>query len=101
MKVQLVVKPQMEELAATSAPTTFGELMETLCTVPGNWQVLQGTSWPGSSRVSLGSGELQSNYWIASLPPDAGHDSSPKMDLHPVETFSYYPSLLAPKPINI
>jgi len=48
LKVLTVVQPQTGDDAATSALTTFGELMETLDGVLGESQLLQVTSQPGS-----------------------------------------------------
>ena len=52
--VLAVVQPQMADDAASSMPPTFGEHMETLDSVPGELQMPQVTSHPGSRHVRLG-----------------------------------------------
>jgi len=54
------IKPNTEKFATVAAPTTFGELMQTLDIVPGKLQIPQGTSKSGSSHIKLGSGKPQS-----------------------------------------
>jgi hypothetical protein len=44
LKVLAVVQLPMEDHAASSAVTTCGELMETLDTIPGKWQMPKVTS---------------------------------------------------------
>jgi len=61
LKVPAVAKLQMDDIAATPPPTTFGELMESLDIIPGLSQMPQGTSWPGRSDMRLRSGKPQSN----------------------------------------
>jgi len=55
LKVPAIVQPQTADDAASSEPTTFSEPLETLDSVPGEWQMPQATSRPGSSHVRLGS----------------------------------------------
>ena len=54
LKVPAVVQSQREEDATCFAPTTFGEPMETLDSIPGKSQMPQVTSRPGSSQWRLG-----------------------------------------------
>jgi hypothetical protein len=54
LEVLAVVKLQTENIAATSAVPTFGELMESLEIVRGKCHMLLGTSRPGSSYMRLG-----------------------------------------------
>jgi len=72
-----VVKPPTDEVAATPAPITYGELMKSLGIIPRISHIPQGTSWPGSSQMSLGSAKPESNKRTVSLPPDTELDSSP------------------------
>jgi len=71
-----LVEPQTDDVAGASALKTFGELVECLDNVAGISLMLQGTIWPGSIHMRLGSGMPQSNEGIQCLPPDAEPDSS-------------------------
>jgi hypothetical protein len=77
LMVPAIVKPQTDTAAAALLPKTFGELMQTLDTVPGKLQMPQGTSRPGSSQMRLGSEKLQSHTDIVSLWPDTVANSLP------------------------
>jgi len=52
LKVPAVVKLEMEDVAAASAQTTFGEHMETLDIMHGILQMPPGTSWQGSGQLN-------------------------------------------------
>jgi hypothetical protein len=54
LMVPAIVKPQTDPTAATPLPTSFGELMQMLYISPGQLQMPQGTSHPGSSQMGLG-----------------------------------------------
>jgi len=71
LNVLLVILRQTEDDAASSAPTTFGQPMETLDGIPAKSQILQVTSHLRSSHGRLGSREPQTDNFIPSLPPDA------------------------------
>jgi hypothetical protein len=55
LKVPAVIQLLTEEEVAASAPTAFGELMETLDTSLGKLQMPHGNSQPGGSHMRLGS----------------------------------------------
>jgi len=67
-KVPAVVQPQTADDAVSSVPTTFGEPMGTLDSVPGKVQMPQLTSRPGSSHMRLGSQKPQTKECIPSFP---------------------------------
>jgi hypothetical protein len=90
LKVPAVVKLHTDQDAVNPAPSTFGELMESLDIIPGISQMPHRTSRPGSSHLRLGSGRPQSNKCIASLPPDVEPDSSPIKQAKPIEPASLY-----------
>ena len=50
LNVPAVVKLHMDDDAANPAPTTFGELTESLDIIPGISQMPQGTSRPGTCQ---------------------------------------------------
>jgi len=93
LNVPAVVKPHTDNDAANPGPTTFGELMESLDIIPRISQMPPGTSQPGSSHMRLGSGRLQSNKRIVSLPPDVEPDSSPIEKDKPIEPVCLYPCI--------
>jgi len=69
LKVPAVIQPHTAEDAASSVPTTFGEPMETLDSVPRKLQMPQVTSRPRSSHMRLGSLKPQTHECIPSLAP--------------------------------
>ena len=93
LKVPAVVKPHTDNNAAIPAPSTFGELMESVDIIPGISQMPQGTSRPGSSHMRLGSGRPQLNTRIASLPPEVEPDSSLINKANPIEPIGIYPCI--------
>jgi len=90
LKVPAVVQPQMNDQAPPPPPTTFAELMESLDIVPG---ISQGTSWPGSSHIRLGSVKQQAKLSIPSGEPAAEPDLSTLLNAKPVEPVSFYPCI--------
>ena len=64
LRVPAVVQPQTNDDAPAPAPTTFGELMESLDIVPGISQRPEGTCQPGNSHIRLGSLKPQSKSSI-------------------------------------
>jgi len=76
----------MDQKVASTALTTFGELMECLDVVPGRSQMPQGTSQPGKSRMKLGSG-------MPGLAPATELDSSPMLNAKPIEPVCIYPNI--------
>jgi len=93
LRVLVVVQPETDDDASAPPPTTFGELMDRLDIVPGISQMLQGTSWPGSSHIRLGLVKPQSNTTISGLEPAAEPDTLPLLKAKPVEPVSFYPCL--------
>jgi len=90
LNLPAVVKQHMDDDAANAAPTTFGELMESLHIINRISQMLQGTSGPGSSHMRIGSGRPRE----ASLPPNVESDSSPINNAKPIEPVSLYPCIV-------
>ena len=80
-KIPAVVQPQTADDAASSAPMTHGEPMETRDSVPGKLQMPQVTSQPGSSHIRLGSQKPQILEPIPSLPPALMPDLSPHSEI--------------------
>ena len=95
--VPAVVEPRTDITAATTSPSKFGKLMQTLDIDCGKSQMLQGTSRPGSSQMKLGSGTQQSHICIALLPPGKAPDSPQIQQSKPVEHRTVYPSILRQK----
>jgi len=93
LMVPAVVKPQTAKTAATPSPTTFEEHMQTLDIVPGQSQILQGTSQPGSSQMRLCSGKSQSKKGIISLPPGTAPNSSTTEQSKHGEHVIYHPCI--------
>jgi len=92
-KVSAVIQPQTDNVTAAPAPTSFGELIDTLVIIPGIWQMPQGTSRAGSSHMRVDSGKPQSKKCIVCVWPEAKPDSSPIQKAKPVEPVSFYPSI--------
>jgi len=88
LRVPAVIQPQTNDDAPAPQPTTFGELTDSVDIVPGISQRPQGTSWPGSSHISLGSVKPQSKSSIPSGEPAAEPDSSTLLKAKPVEPVS-------------
>jgi len=97
LKVPAVVQPQTEDDATSSAPTTYGETMETLESVPGKSQTPQLTSPPGNSDRWLNSRKPQTHHPIPSLPPYAEPDLSTSQKSKHVEPISCYLCMYSPK----
>jgi len=102
MKIPAVVKPEQDELTATPAPTTFGELMETLHIVPEYRKWHQGlfTKKLSFEKKRLGSGKPQSRIHIVYLPPNTELNSLPKKSSRSVESMRNYRGTLSLKKIT-
>jgi len=90
LTVTAVVQPQTNDDAPAPPPTTFGELMETLDTVPGISQRPQGTSQPGNSKIRLGSVKPQWKSIISSGEPAEEPDSSTLLNAKRVDPASVH-----------
>ena len=99
--VLAVIKPQTTDDAAAPAPTTLGELLESLDIVPGISEIAQWTSQPGSSHIRLGSGKPQLNTGIASFAPGAEPASLCIQRVKPVEPPSCCRCIKPPQLITI
>jgi len=91
--VPTVVNHQIDRIAATPSPTTFGEHMQTLAIVSGQSQMPAVTSRAGSSHMRLGSEKPQSHQFIPLFLPVAEPDSTPILDTKPVEPVSIHPCI--------
>ena len=100
LKVLAVVQSHTADDAAPSVPTTFGEPMETLDSVPGKLQTPQVSSRPGSRYIGLGSRKQQTLKPILSLLPAPMTDMSPIKKAKHVEPTSFNPSISCPKLIT-
>jgi len=89
-KVPAVCQLQMDDDAASSAATTFGEPMETPESVARKSQMLQVTSRPGSCHMRLGSRKPQTHKHIPSLSSEASPVLSMIMKSKPVEPVSIH-----------
>jgi len=93
LKVPAVVQPHTTDNAALSVPTTFGEPIESLDRVPGEWQMPQATSRLGSSHMRLSSRQRQTCERIPSLPPILMPDWSPIQQSKHDEHLSFNPCI--------
>jgi hypothetical protein len=93
LKVPGVFQLQIEDITASSAPTTYGHLMETQGTDPGKSHMPQVTSHHGSSHMRKDSRKPQIHTHIASLLPGAAPDSFPMKKSKPGEPISLFPSI--------
>jgi len=100
-KVPAVAQPQTADDAASSAPTTFGEPMETLDSVPRKLQMLQVTSRQESSYIRLGAWKSRTLEPIPSLPPTSMPASYLIQKSKHVEPVSFHPCISSPKVITI
>jgi len=96
LKVLAVVKPQIDTTAGTTPPTRFGEHMQALDIMCGQWQMPAVTSQPGSSQMRLGSEKLQLHKFLPVVSPDAAPDSALIQDAKPVEPVSLCPCIQYP-----
>jgi len=101
LRVPAVVQLQTDDDAASSTTTPVGQLMVCLDIDPGTSQMPQGTTRPGSSHISLCSGEPQSNTRIPGFAPSAEPDSSPFLIATPAEPVSLYPCISPPQLVAI
>jgi len=91
-----VVQPQMEDVTAPSAATTFGERMEILESIPRKVQMQQRTSCPSSCHMRPAFRKPRSKNDIPSLQPVAAPDLSPIQKSKPVEHVRFSPCLKRP-----
>jgi hypothetical protein len=96
LQVPAVGKPQADSTAATSSPTTFGELMQALDIVPGQSHMPQVTSRQGTSQMRLSSEIPQADNPILLPIPAAVPDSSPIEIAKPVQPVSFYRCIQRP-----
>ena len=97
MMVLAVIQPHTADDAASSVLTTFCEPVETLDSVPGNLQMPQVTSPPGSSHMRLGSQRPQKHECIPSLPPTPMPDWSLIQQFKNVEPVIFNQYISRPK----
>jgi len=93
LRVPAIVQLQTDDDAAAPSSKIFRELMESLMSVPGISQMLQGTSRPGSSHIRRGLVMPPSNMSISGLEPAAERNASPLLKAKPVEPGSFYPCI--------
>jgi hypothetical protein len=67
--------------------------MDYLDIVPGQLQMPQGTSRPGISHMTLGSGKPRLDTCIPGLAPAIEWDSSPLQNENPIKPGSIYPCI--------
>jgi len=101
LMIPAIVKPQTDTTIAIPLPTTFGEIMLTLDIVPGQSQMLRGTSWPESSQMTVGSSKPQSRTHIASLLTDVVDNLLPIGNMKPVAPVSFDHRISRSKVITI
>ena len=101
LRVPAVVQPQTNDAAPAPLPATFGELMESLHSVPRISQRPQGTFQPASSHIRLGSVKQQSTWCIPGGEPAAEPDSSMFLKAKPIEPVSIYPCIYPPDNYHI
>jgi len=92
-KVSAVVKAQTDTTTPTPLLTAVGELSHWLDIVPGQSQMPQVISWPGSSQMSLGLGKHQAHSHIAHVMPNMVLNWLEMEIVKPVELFSIYPCI--------
>jgi len=85
LKIPGTVDPQTEIVTAVSAPTWFGELLDTSDIILGKSQPIQGASGAVANQMRLGHRLIQTHKQIASLLSDAVHKASPITQLNSVE----------------
>ncbi|KAF8251987.1 hypothetical protein K440DRAFT_636170 [Wilcoxina mikolae CBS 423.85] len=98
--IPAVVQLQTDADAAAPAPTTFGELMDCLDTVPGISRMPQGTSRPGSGHIRLHSVKPQSNTSIYVFEPAAERNMSPLLKAKPIELISNLEEQMVMAPVS-
>jgi len=99
--VPAVITPQTEDDEVAPAPTSFGELMDSLDIVPGISQMPHGTPWLGSSQIRLGSRKRQSNTRTLGLAPTVEPNSSLLPDVKRIELVCVYSCIWPPQRITI
>jgi len=101
LMVLVVVRPQIDSTAATTPQATFGEHMQILGIVRGQWRMLAVTSRPGRSQIRLGSEKPQWYKFLHVLSHDAVPDSALIRDSNPGDPVSVYPCIKHPEWISI
>jgi len=101
LNIPAVIKAKKKALTAGSAPSIFGQRMETQDIVTGISQRPHRTSQPGCSHMRLSSRKPQSYKCIVPLQPDTEPNSFLIITTKPVEPILFYHSTLPPKPIPI
>ena len=96
LMVPAVVKPQIDSTAARTPLMRFGQHMQTLDIVRGQWQMPAVTSQPGSSQMRLGSEKPQLHIFLPVLSPKMAPDSALIQDVMPVQPVSVYPCMKHP-----
>jgi len=90
LNVPAVVNHQIDPIAATPSPTTFGEHMEIIEIFSGQSLMRAVTCRPGSTQMRLGSEKPQSHKFIPLFSHIAEPDSTPIHHTQPVEPVSLY-----------
>jgi hypothetical protein len=93
LKVQAVVKPQIDMTAVTPSPITVGEHVQTTEIARGQSEMAAVTSRPGSSHMRLGLEKPESHKFIPVFSPGMATDSRPIPGGNPVEPVSFYPCM--------
>jgi len=93
LKVPAVRNTQTDSTAATPSPTTFGELMQALDSVPGQSQMPQVMPRQGISQMRLGLEKPQSENHIVPPIPASVLDSLQIEIAKPVQPGSFYPCI--------
>jgi hypothetical protein len=101
LKVPAVISLETDEVAAALAPTTFGELLESLSIIQRKLLMLHGTSRPGSRHISVCSANPHSNKRILSHFPDTNLHLSPSKKMKTLDGESIYPSRLPSELVTI
>jgi hypothetical protein len=74
----------MNEVAAATAPTIFGELIESLDLISASSQIPQGTCRPGSGYMRIRSGKPHTKKHLVSHLHEKMLDSSPSKKMKPI-----------------
>jgi len=96
LKVPAIVHHQIDPIAATPSPTTFGEHMKTLEIVSGQSQMPAVASRPGSCQMRLDSEKPQSDQLMLLSSPVVESDWTPILDRKPVEPVIFYTCIKHP-----
>jgi len=96
LKVPAAFKYQIDQIAATPSPTTFGEDMQTLEIVSRQRQSPAVASRPGCSQMRHGWEKPQSHKFIPHFSVVAEPYSTPIQDTNPVEPENFHPCINHP-----